>query len=383
MVMGKRVSVNGEMTCQIWGQSSLRAIFGDAVVYRNLAPADPRLPPFAELREALGLAGPHPPRKSEAAYGQVVAALLRRARALERPHTPLRRLVYIGDTRMNDGSAFAHLCAAGGWPGRAFIGRDERDRPAQVQVEGSLYLANRWAAVAAFLERAEREGFPLDEGTAVVVDVDKTAIAARGRNDHAIDAARVEGLERTVAALLGPAWDPAACRRAHAELDRPAYHPFTADNQDYLAYICLVLGAGLLELPGLAAEVQAGTLRSFAELLARLDGRRGELARRGLLPVHEAFWEHFQGGDPTPFKAFREQEYLATAARFGPLPGVTAEEALARRIVLTGEVCAAARALRARGALLLAISDKPDEAAAPAGRPPLHHLETLVVAAAG
>jgi hypothetical protein len=367
------------MDYEITGLASLHTFLGDAIVYRKLVPADPRLPGFAELREPLGLKGPYPPRKSEAAYGQVIAAVLRHARALDRPRVPLRRLVYIGDTRMNDGTAFAHICAAGGWPGRAFIGRDDLDHPAQVQEEGSLYIANRWAALPAFLEQVGREGFTLDEGTAVVVDVDKTAIAARGRNDHVLSVARMEGLERTAAKLLGPGWDPSACHRAYTELDRPAYHPFTADNQDYLAYICLALGAGLLELPDLVAEVQSGTLRSFGELLAHMEGRRTELARCGLLPVHEGFWEHYQAGDPTPFKVFRAQEYLATAARLGPLPGATVEEVLAQRIVLTGEVCAAALDLRARGALLLAVSDKPDEATAPAGRPALHQLKTLIL----
>ena len=322
----------------------------------------------------------------------MIAALLRRAQALERPGRQLRRLVYIGDTRMNDGTAFAHICAAGGWPGRAFIGRDDLDQPARIKQVGALFMANRWALLVDFLRQAEQAGFPLDEGTAVIVDLDKTAIAARGRNDHVIDAARVEGLERTAAEFLGPAWDPVACRRAYAELDRPAYHAFTGDNQDHIAYLCLVLGAGLLSLPDLLDGVRSGKLRAFDHLLAQVDGRRDALARCGLLPVHEAFWTHVQAGDPTPFKAFREQEYLETTARCGPLPGATAEEALAQRIVLTGEVCAAAQDLRARGALLLAISDKPDEAAAPSaagelaqagGRPPLHRLEMLIVKGGG
>ena len=53
--------------------------------------------------------------------------------------------------------------------------------------------------------------------------------------------------------------------------------------------------------------------------------------------------------------------------------------------MITQEVREAAAALRERGALLFAVSDKPDEASVPneaqaeAGMKALHHLETLVV----
>ena len=66
-----------------------------------------------------------------------------------------------------------------------------------------LYLANRWAALADFDSFCRKLGFPLDEATAVVVDLDKTALGARGRNDHVIDRARVEAVRRTIKDLLG------------------------------------------------------------------------------------------------------------------------------------------------------------------------------------
>lgn len=102
-------------------------------------------------------------------------------------------MVYVGDTRLNDGTAFANLCRAGGWPRLAFIG-SERDEPARVEVVeqdgGTLYLANRWAALADFDRFCRERGFPLDERAAVIVDLDRTALGAPGRNDHVIDRAR-------------------------------------------------------------------------------------------------------------------------------------------------------------------------------------------------
>ena len=372
------------MTYTTHGLTSLHEILGDLVVYRNLVPADDRLPPVTEIRRHLGLGGDRLPRKAEPEYGRVVAEMLRRARALDLPATPIRRLIYIGDTRLNDGTAFRNLCAAGGWPGWAFIGKDETDRPPRIEVEGALYLANRWSALPSFVHHVEQEGLAL-ESTAVVIDVDKTAIGARGRNDAVIDEARVEGVKRTVADLLGPGFDARSFRAAYDQLNQSAYHTFTADNQDYLAYICLILGTGLFELGALVHEIEAGSMCHFADFIAQVESHRSELVQAGLAPIHHDVWRRVQAGDPTPFKAFRYNEYLTTVARFGDLPGVRVEQALAQRIVITQEVRETAATLRERGALIFGVSDKPDEASLPnqaqaqAGMRPLHHLETLAV----
>jgi hypothetical protein len=252
-------------------------------------------------------------------------------------------------------------------------------------VEGSLYVTNRWSMLPEFLRFVEGEGFPLDEGTAVVIDVDKTAIGARGRNDQVINEARVEGVQRTVADLLGPTYDPIAFRTAYDELNQSPYYGLTADNQDYLAYICLMLGAGLFELDAVVKAVNAGALQHFTDFIGQVQHRRGELGPSGLTSLHDDVWACVQAGDPTPFKAFRYNEYLTTVARFGDLPGATVKQALGLRIAITQEVREAALALRGRGALIFALSDKPDEASVPSeaqaqeGMAALHHLETVVI----
>ncbi len=363
----------------------MHELFGDLVVYRNLVPADGRIPALGELRPRLGLAEGTIPRKAEPDYGRVVAAMLRHARQLDLPGGRIARLLYIGDTRLNDGTAFRNLCAAGEWPGRAFIGHDAPGQPPQVTVDGDLYLSNRWAALPDFLNFVESQGLPLDEEMAVVVDVDKTAIGARGRNDRVINEARVEGVERTVAGLLGPEFDREAFRRAYDELNRSPYYGLTADNQDYLAYICLMLGAGLFELDQVVQRVRTGELNCFHDFIAEVETRRAELAANGLLTIHDDVWHRVQAGDPTPFKAFRYNEYLTTVARFGDLPGASVDELLTRRIVITQEVRRAVAELHARGALIFGVSDKPDEASLPneqqarAGMQPIHRLETPAV----
>jgi hypothetical protein len=206
-----------------------------------------------------------------------------------------------------------------------------------------------------------------------------------------INAARVEGVQRTVADLLGSEFDQDAFQRAYDELNQTAYHPFTTDNQDYLAYICLILGAGLVSLEDVVREVRAGAMADFTDFISRVQARRAELDGSGLTPIHDDVWGCVQAGDPTPFKAFRYNEYLTTVARFGDLPGAAGapgapvQALLGERIVLTQEVREAALALRERSVLLFGVSDKPDEASLPnqrqagEGMAALHHLETAAV----
>jgi hypothetical protein len=363
--------------------TSLSEFMGDFVVYRNLVPMDKRLPGIDALGDPIGRRGNALPRKAEQAYGEVVAHMLQAARSLDHPSVRIRQLVYIGDTQMNDGTAFRNICAAGRWPGWAFIGRDEMMSPPRIEIQDSLYIANRWSALETFASFLEEHGLGPSKDTVLVIDVDKTALGPRGRNDKVIDAARVEGVQITVSDLLGSDFDEPTFRTAYDELNKPVYHAFTGDNQDYLAYICLVLGAGLFSLDSLLGQVRTGSLTSFAGFIAKVQERRDELSASGLTPVHDDVWRCVQAGDPTPFKAFRYNEYSTTIARFGDLPGASIDSVLSQRITINQEVRQLALAFRAGGSVVFGVSDKPDEASLPnhdqalAGKKPLHRMETV------
>ncbi len=372
-----------------YGRTAVSEYLGDGIVYRSLAPLDSRLPSLAQVGRELGLPAGMVPRKSEADYARVVVHLLQAARALEPYRTSLRRLVFVGDTRMNDTTAFANLCQVGEWPGAVFIG-DENSAPAQVQVaeiapQQTLYLSNRWAALEDFDRTCRKSGLPVDEATAVVIDLDKTAIGARGRNAHVIDSARVRAVHATVAGLLGTAFDQERFQAAYDQLKQPEFHPFTADNQDYLAYICLILGSGLHDRQALVDEVRLGQMRSFRQFIDQIDGRAAQLPT-GLSDVHAEIYANVRRGDPTPFKPFRRSEYLETVGRMGHMSDeAPAVDLLAEEIVLTQEVRAAALEWRQRGALLFGLSDKPDEASLPTpeqaalGYRPIHSTLTHAI----
>lgn len=375
---------------KLYGLSALADFWGDFIVYRNLKPADRRLPALTDLRRELGLPAGLIPRKNESDYARVVAAILKQARRLTLPGADIRRVVFLGDTRLLDSTAFANLCVAGNWPGLAFIG-SETAAPFAPQTEVMsggqvLYLANRWAALdGAFREFVAGQGFPIDEHTALLIDMDKTALGARGRNAAVIDNARVQAVEETVAGLLGEAFDLQAFRTAYDLLVQPAFHPFTGDNQDYLAYTCLILGSGLETLEGLVSRIRVGEMRDFRQFIAEVDARASALPPR-LSAIHKEIFANVQAGDPTPFKPFRCNEFRITSARMGWLTeDAPLEKLLNEEILLTREVRDLALDWQARGALVFGLSDKPDEASLPTpelatqGFTPLHRKQTHVV----
>ena len=297
-------------------------------------------------------------------------------------------LVFIGDTHLNDGTAFDNICLAGEWPGMAFIAA-EKDEPGRIHVEdkgaGRLLLANRWSALDEFEAYCVQHDFHIDEQTVVLLDLDKTTLGARGRNDKVIDQVRISAAKQTIHELLGEDFDEELFTAAYQRLNQPEFHPFTGDNQDYLVYICMILGSGLTSLDVLVGEVREGEMSSFNRFLNWSEVNKEQLPvnqRR----VHDSVYSLVKNGDPTPFKDFRRQEFKQTVASMGNLPEDShVEQLLLKEITITSEVRRAALSWRERGALLFGLSDKPDEASIPndemvsQGLKPIHQVETDVV----
>ncbi len=359
-----------------WQRGTLADFMGDEVVYRNLEPMVPGRPGLSALWCEIGLDHYFVPRKTSPAYARALLRFLQDAQRARGVASSLTHLLFIGDTLLNDGTA-ARNCAAH-LPLRGFIGADRLQEPRQVNVEGELMLANRWAALSDFLEWIERIGWPCDERTALLIDLDKTSLGARGRNDKVIDRARLAAVERTMRGALGPEVDFAAFRAFYDRLNQPAYHFFTADNQDYLAYICLMVTGGVFEAQELWDALDQGQLTDFTRFVAVCGRRTGRMSP----PLYEAHREVVRGlakEDPTPFKGFRRGEYLETLARMDMLEdGASPTAVLTSEIVITAEVANAAQHLREKGVLVFGLSDKPDEASVPtaeqaeAGYPPIH-----------
>lgn len=365
-----------------WRKATLADFLGDNVVYRNLEPMAPGLDGLRTAWAAIGLDHYYVPRKTAPEYAQALLHYLHQAQRQRGVGTPLQRVLFIGDTLMNDGTAARNV-------GRAlrllgFIGADRLHQPAKVEIQGELMVANRWAALADFLAWVRASDFPCDEATVLLVDLDKTFLGARGRNDKVIDAARVEAMRHTMRAALGGVFDEAAFRAVYDPLNQPEYHPFTEDNQDYLAYITLMVIAGIYPVETFWRDLAERRLTRFAEFVAHCEARRAQMAPE-LAAAHDQVAQGLAAEDPTPFKDFRRVEYRQTVARMDSLPD-DADEArvLAEEIVLTAEVASVAQHLAEKGVLLFGISDKPDEASAPTpedaarGYQPLHRTRMKV-----
>lgn len=371
-----------------YGRTTVSEFLGDFLVYRNLVPVDTRLPQLAEISERIGLPAGMVPRKTTNEYAQAIAIFLEEACEIVHPGSQIKQVIFVGDTRLNDGTAFRNICRAGNWQGMAFIGSED-ERPPEVEIseleEGTLFLSNRWQALREFNHLCQQRDFRIGENTAVLIDLDKTTLGARGRNDQVIDQVRLEAAKKTIGNVLGDDFDEQNFEAAYRRLNRSEFHAFTMDNQDTLVYACIMLGIGLFDLDSLVERVLSGQMATFDDFLANVDWRTEELPTR-VRRIHDDFSTRVQQGDPTPFKEFRRMEYKTTIARMGHMDeSAPVEQLLAQEITITQEVRETALGWRDNGALLFGISDKPDEASLPTAEQesqdykPLHRKETDAV----
>ncbi|PKN83987.1 MAG: hypothetical protein CVU46_15485 [Chloroflexi bacterium HGW-Chloroflexi-8] len=368
------------------GLSSLSEFLGDRVVYRNLDVQDRSLPRLKAIVQKIGLPENRIPRKAELAYGQIVATLLQMTCEIDHPGQSILNLVFIGDTRMNDGTAFVNICKSGKWNGIAFIA-SEKDPPENLNrdpgFEFPLYIANRWSLLNTFEDTCRKHDIEISTDTAVVFDLDKTSLGARGRNDAAIDNARTQAAEDVVREILGADFDLEVFSRTYAMFNQVEFHSFTTDNQDYLVYLCLLATAGVIDSDRLTEQVRSGSLRSFEAFANIIQARQPEMPV-AIKETQADFFLCLQKGDPTPFKAFRRREYINTVTAMRTPPAFDVEQ-LNHTICITEEVRQFALFCISRGALLFGLSDKPDEASLPGeelamqGYRPLHRTPMLSV----
>ena len=368
-----------------FGRAALADICDDWVIYRNLEPLDKRVPGLKHAFYDMELRSEQIPRKQDRDYAKAAVWFVSRIQQVRGVRTPISELLFLGDTLFNDGQAFANMIDVSGWRGACFIGAERLDQEPTTRIEQeTIHIANRWSSVVDWVVALKAQGFRLDANTAVIIDIDKTAIGAKGRNDKVIDRARLAGIYRTMDAVLGEDFDQALYEQHYTELNRARYHLLTADNQDYLAYICMVLNTRLISLDEVVREVDSKSLDNFEQFIRWVDSRMmiNPSAGEALREVHEAVNGSVRIGDPTPFKRFRRQEFVSTMEHMGNMPdGASVQELLENEITITEEVYQLAQWLKARKCEILCLSDKPDEASRPHPRvspdlAPLHRAQT-------
>jgi len=366
-------------------RASLHDFLGERIIFRDLNPMDTNLARFDDIRTELQLLENRIPRKTSPEYARVIAYLLEMANRNDGKKNTLETIIYIGDTGMNDGRAFHNICSAGGWQGIAMI-TSEKDELTKLGLEKEyrslLFSNNHWVNLRVLKALAQMKGIEIDERSAILIDVDKTALGARGRNDAVIDGVRIAAAQRTLEDILMGSFSSEEFQRIYHILNQPLFHMFTADNQDFLVYICMIVMCGLFQLDDLCTAAQLHMLSDFHGFIQQVDQRKKELPAE-VRAVHQQVWELVQIGDSTPFKRFRQTEYYDTVQHMGQLPDDTPiENMLQEEIVITREVMEFALEGRSAGALVFGLSDKPVEACVPqqpAGLAPLHQIQTHVI----
>jgi len=359
----------------MWNKATLADFIGVRVVYRNLEPMQAGLLGLRQVWAEVGLDHYYVPRKIAPEYAAVLWRYLQDAQRLRGVTAPLKRMLFVGDTLYNDGTAARNIGQYLPW--LAFIGADKLGQPAKTEIQGELMVANRWQALADFLAWTKESGFPVDESTVLLLDFDKTCIGARGRNDKVIDAARRQAILATMLAALGEHFDETLFRSVYDAIDQPDYHYFTGDNQDYVAYVCLMVTAGVYERDSLWRDLKSGDIANMEQFVARCQEAYPRMSA-ALAAAQDQVRQGMAIEDPTPFKDFRRREFLETVGRMDAAPDETDEQkVLTSEIVITAEVMSVARAFRQQGALVFGLSDKPDEASLPTAEGATRGLQPL------
>ncbi|MBN1231625.1 MAG: hypothetical protein JXA19_07185 [Anaerolineales bacterium] len=372
-----------------FGSQSVFDLIGNNIVYRNLEPLDDRLPGWKNIHDDIGFPlRPHP-RKTSIPYAKAILKILEEAVHLRPGDAEINSLIFIGDTEYNDSQAFSNLVNESGWKGMNFIGRDKMDTSPFMKIHEqenkTICVSSRWELLYEFADLCERKNIPLNEQTAVIVDLDKTLMGARGRNDKLIDNARVSAALFTARSLFNQENDIQNFQNAYNTLNQIDYHSFTGDNQDYLVYICLMVCAGHADLENLKRSTGTASLFSFEKFVDEMNILKSKMST-GILLVHNDFLAAFEEGDPTPMKSFRMNEFRNTLAKMKAVsdesdPG----DMLQKEIVLTYEVINVLTEWKKNGVLLFGLSDKPDEASIPSaemekeGLVPIHKAVTHIL----
>jgi hypothetical protein len=239
-----------ESLMQIYGRHAVANIFRSFVAYRNIRPIDARLP---------GLISPNTqPRRRRRSLCQCGDDDFARPIVTS---SRIQRFMMIGDTRQSDGGTYLTIAKRSGWQGAAFICDEKRSKDPfyGISNDAGVYTSNRWRHIDAFAAQ-----HVVDQHTAIPIDLDKTFIGARGRNHQLIDAARLTALKSAVTTVLGNNYNDAVFSETYHRFNQPRFHRFTGDNQDFLAFICVMAGGWCVTPDGLQSMLEQGIMRDFS-----------------------------------------------------------------------------------------------------------------------
>jgi len=325
------------MSDYLYKRGKLSDFFENNIVFRELEPVNKKLPGFSVLKDVLRL--DRMPRKKDAEYAQVLSKMFSAAGNFS-------KIIYIGDTLMSDLSVIKNFANSGLFE---TIGIITREGEISGFEERENYIFNgSWANLQDILAYIENKFFSTDKNTIVIIDIDKTAIGARGRNEKAIDRARMDA----ILMLAEKAFKDISVEEflsVYDKVNKREFFSITEDNQDFVSILSMLVYGGVLTISDLR------NARNILTLLARVKTNNPVL-----LEYVETVLQNIKARNPTAFPQFRKAEFEKTIARMGFLPDETPiETLLSEEIMITREVYEAALYLKDKGAFVFGVSDKP------------------------
>ncbi len=328
-----------EMGNLTYKRAKLSNIFGEYIVFRELNPVKKELPDFEKIKAALSLK--KLPRKKDKEYAEALSYIFSSIRKFE-------KVFYIGDTLMSDLSVIKNFARIPGFKVFGVITREGEMNG--FELKENFLMNGRWANLREAITLCEEKIFRIDDKTVLIIDIDKTAIGGRGRNDKAIDKARIDAIRELASEIFGKV-EEERFSDAYRTANRREFFYITEDNQDIISILSFLLYDGTVSV----SEIEGGKFNTVIELLEKSHSKNEKLTHYVMKVL-----ENIKSGNPTAFPSFRKKEFQKTIARSDFLPDETPiSTLLSEEIMITGEVFDVAEDLKKRGTLVFGVSDKP------------------------
>ena len=329
----------------MYKRAKLNDIYEDYIVFRELNPIKKSLPQFNEIQSKLGFS--HLPRKKENPldYVKALSYIFQSVR-------PFQKILYIGDTNMSDGGVIKAFTALRTYQIVGIITQEEKEN--KIEFEGNIVKSTKWMNMKHILKMVEDNGFHIDYNTVVIIDIDKTFIGARGRNDKAIDNARMDAII-SIAKKIFPSFDRETFSQIYSTINAKKFYPLTNDNQDIVSIISIVIYSGAISLKQFEKAFELGIIKNPISFFGSC-----KIKNELLENIVENVKNNIKMKNPTPFPTFRNEEFKSTIERMDFLTDNTPKEKLLKEeIMITKEVYEVGEIAKMNKAVVFGVSDKP------------------------
>lgn len=318
-------------------RGTLNDIFNNYIVFRELNPINKSLPSFEEIKAKLHLESL--PRKKDKEYALVLKEILKSALSFS-------NIIYIGDTFLSDLTVVENLKDLGI---DVFGVITDESVSETSSPHDYIVFNNSWSRLEEIVLDKIREK------TILLVDIDKTAIGAHGRNHLPIDKARTDAIVSLAENVFMRNFHESEKEnflKLYKSIHTKELLNFTQDNQDIVSIVTLIIYSGILSLQEFYKASRENTFEEFVENIS-VPENLGNL-------IHEVK-ENLKQKSPTLFPTFRKIELEKTIARMDFLPDETPLQIIFNEeILITGEVYRIGKYALSKGAVVFGVSDKPE-----------------------